>query len=68
MAAEVSVRNDEPEVGRTTGPIFGGTQTGAGIAFDVTADGKRFLAIVPPEQGSSTQLTLVQNWPAALRK
>jgi hypothetical protein len=41
---------------------------GTGVTFDVTTDGKRFLAIVPPEQGSSAPLTWVQNWTAALRK
>jgi Tol biopolymer transport system component len=68
MAREVSVKNDELAVGRTTGPIFGAIKIGPGTTFDVTADGKRFLAIVPPEQGSSAPLTLVQNWPAALRR
>ena len=68
MATEISLNKGELEVGRTTGPFFGGMQTGNGYPFDVTADGKRFLAIVPPEQGSSASLTWVQNWPAALRK
>jgi eukaryotic-like serine/threonine-protein kinase len=35
--------------------------------YSVTKDGQRFLAITPSEGGSQT-LTLVQNWPAELRK
>ena len=31
-----------------------------------TPDGKRLLAVVPGEQGAGDQLTLVQNWPAAI--
>ena len=35
--------------------------------YSMTKDGQRFLAITPSEGGSQT-LTLVQNWPAELRK
>jgi Tol biopolymer transport system component len=68
MATEVSLSKGELEVGRTTGPIFGGMVLGLGNRYDVTADGKRFIALVAPEQGSTAPLTLVQNWPALLRK
>jgi hypothetical protein len=39
-----------------------------GFQYDVAADGKRFIAIVPSEQSSTAPLTLVQNWLAGLRK
>jgi hypothetical protein len=35
----------------------------------VTADGKRFLAAVPPgQQATQTPITVVLNWQAALQK
>ena len=36
--------------------------------YDATADGQRFLAIVPQEQTRSAPLTLVQKWTAGLKK
>jgi serine/threonine protein kinase len=37
--------------------------------WDVTADGKRFLAAVPPgQQATQTPITVVLNWQAALQK
>jgi Tol biopolymer transport system component len=36
--------------------------------YDVTRDGKRFIAIQPAEGETSEPLTLIANWPAALRK
>jgi hypothetical protein len=37
--------------------------------WDVTADGKRFLAAVPPvQQTTQTPITVVLNWQAALQK
>jgi dipeptidyl aminopeptidase/acylaminoacyl peptidase len=68
MATEIKASKDSLEVGATTGPFFGGITVGSGRPFDVTADGKRFIAVVAPEQGSPAPLTLVQNWPALLRK
>jgi serine/threonine protein kinase len=68
MAAEIKVSKDTLDVGGTMGPFFGGITVGNGRPFDVTADGKRFIAVVAPEQGSTAPLTLVQNWPALLKK
>jgi hypothetical protein len=37
--------------------------------WDVTADGKRFLAAVPPAQRTAqTPITVVLNWEAALKR
>ncbi len=38
-----------------------------GREYSPTRDGQRFIAVMPSE-GSSQQLTLVQNWPAELKK
>ena len=68
MATEVSQKRDEFEIGGTKGPIFGGMALGNEVPYDVTADGKRFIALVGTEQGSSAPLTLVQHWAAGLKK
>jgi eukaryotic-like serine/threonine-protein kinase len=36
--------------------------------YDVSADGQRFLVNTFVEESTSTMMTLVVNWPAALRK
>jgi hypothetical protein len=66
-AAEVTEKGDTLAVGAIT-PLFGALQMGTGYRYDVSADGQRFLAIVPPEQPNSAPLTLVQNWIAGLKK
>jgi Tol biopolymer transport system component len=38
------------------------------LTFDVTGDGKRFLAAVPVEQDAKTPLTVELNWEAGLKK
>jgi len=69
MAAEVKENGSTLETGKIGGPFFGGMPVGNGMTYDVSADGQRFLAIVPPEQQStSAPLTLVQNWVAGLKK
>ena len=69
MATEFSAGKDGFGVGKTTGPLFGGMPNGPlGFRYDVTTDGKRFLAIIPAEQSNLAPLTLVQNWAAGLRK
>jgi hypothetical protein len=42
-----------------------GRQAGA---FDVTADGKKFLIHSGGQKEGNEPLTLVQNWPAELKK
>jgi Tol biopolymer transport system component len=41
---------------------------GGNLAWDVTADGERFLVGVPVVRSTSRILDLVVNWPASLRK
>jgi len=43
----------------------------ANNGWDVTGDGKRFIMIVPPSQGTpttTTPITVVLNWQADLKK
>ena len=67
MAAEVDtkggafeVKKVEPLVGPMVGP------TGSDY-YDVSADGQRFLTLVPVEGKTDTPLTVVQNWTAGLK-
>jgi hypothetical protein len=69
MAAEVKGNGSSFEVGAVrplfeTRPYFG---LYTANLFDVTADGQRFIVAYDPQQ-SSPALTLVANWPAALKK
>ncbi len=62
MAAEVTISNGTLEVRRVQ-KLFGGVSRG----YDVSADGQKFVA--PDDSiASSPPLTLLQNWPAVLRK
>jgi serine/threonine protein kinase len=63
MAAEVVARNGTLEVGRVQ-KLFDGVIR---FAYDVSADGQKFL-VVDDGATSSRPLTLLQNWPASLRK
>ena len=38
------------------------------IQFDVTPDGQRFLILFPMAKKASSLITVVLNWPAALKK
>jgi Tol biopolymer transport system component len=69
MAAQVNGQGPGVEVG----PVRMLFQTRAKTidtryAYDVSADGQRFLVITPVEQTTSAPLTLVVNWPALLKK
>jgi serine/threonine protein kinase/Tol biopolymer transport system component len=66
-AAEVSFKGGTLETGEAR-PLFVPVRTGIGYAYDVSADGQRFLTIGLPEQPNSQPLTLVQNWMAGLKK
>ncbi len=48
-------------------PVFGGKPAPRGTS-DVTSDGKRLLYAVPVEESGSTELRLVSDWTAELRK
>jgi serine/threonine protein kinase len=68
MAAEVAEKGSALDVGRVT-PLFPTSlRLGSGFPYDVSADGRRFLLIVPPEGSDSEPLKLVQNWTALLKK
>ena len=66
MAAEVAERNGTLEVGRVQ-KLFDGIVTTRGIAYDVSADGQKFL-VVDDGVAAARPLTLLQNWTASLRK
>ncbi len=69
MAAQVNGQGSAFEVG----PVRTLFQTRAKTvdtryAYDVSADGQRFLVITPVEQTTSAPITLVVNWPGLLRE
>jgi len=66
MAAEMVITRVEVTIGAVR-PLFGPLLTNR-YMYDVSADGQRFLVVTPNEQAASEPLTLVQNWPAALKK
>ena len=74
-AAEISVNGSALELGAVH-PLFkvdavtnvGGMKDINGSAYDVTADGQRFLVIVFAEDTSHYPVTFVVNWDATLRK
>jgi Tol biopolymer transport system component len=66
MAAEVMIKGGEIQTGEVR-PLFGPLPIGNGYQYDVSADGQRILAVTPREN-ASVPLTLVQNWPALLKK
>lgn len=66
MAAEVSVRNGTLEVGQVRKLLDG--IVSRGIPYDVSADGQKFLVVDDGTAVAAPPLTLVQNWPGAMRK
>jgi hypothetical protein len=66
MAAEVAERNGTLEIGKVQ-KLFDGLVTVGALTYDVSADGQKFLVV---DQGATTTraLTLLENWPATLRK
>lgn len=66
MAAEVAARNGTLEVGRVQN-LFDDIDTAHGSAYDVSADGQKFLVVDDGVSGTRP-LTLLQNWTASLRK
>jgi serine/threonine protein kinase len=67
MAADVDTRGSELEIDAVR-PLFGPVPFGNGYQYAVSGDGQHFLAIMPNEQSTPEPLTLVQNWPAGLKK
>jgi Tol biopolymer transport system component len=66
MAAEFTVKDGKIQNGEVR-PLFGPLLTGNGYQYDVSTDGQRVLAVMP-RQNASELLTIVQNWPAGLKK
>jgi eukaryotic-like serine/threonine-protein kinase len=65
MSAEVTIKGATVEIGAVRS-LFSIPRGDGFPAFDVTADGQRFLFRAPPEERSGQQpLTLIQNWPTA---
>jgi Tol biopolymer transport system component len=67
MAAEVGYKGDVLEVVAVR-PLFGPIVVLQGHAYDVSADGQRFLARTAADLTNTGTLTLVQNWTATLKK
>jgi eukaryotic-like serine/threonine-protein kinase len=68
VAAEVTAQGDGFQV-EAVRPLFGIRGGGARYAYDVSPDGQRFLVNKRIEDHSpSSPLTVVVNWPAALRR
>jgi Tol biopolymer transport system component/DNA-binding winged helix-turn-helix (wHTH) protein len=67
MAAEVSFKGDSVEIGKVR-ELLGPVLPAFGYAYEVSADGQRFLAAVPTGQPAAEPLTVVENWTAGLKK
>jgi eukaryotic-like serine/threonine-protein kinase len=66
IAVDINAQGGKLEIGNSH-PLFGGRPLPEG-PFDMTRDGKRLLAAVAVDEKSSSQLTLVTNWFAELKK
>ncbi len=67
VAVEVNGSTDNLEVGEAHSLFPARRIFPIGNPFDVTADGKKFLLMMPPP-GSQSPMTLVMNWTSALEK
>lgn len=67
MAAEVAARNGTLEVGKLQ-RLFSGIPTSRGYPYAPTADGQKFIIVQGSAAESAPPLTLIQNWPALLRR
>jgi hypothetical protein len=66
MEADVRISGETVVVGAVRAVFTQVLPTG-GYAYDVSADGQRLLAAVPAAKAIQP-ITLVENWPAALKK
>src|SRR4029434_5266997 len=66
FAAEVAATEESFRVTRTSTLFATRPITGMGYPYDVSADGERFLFVTTSGE-SSSPLTLVTNWTAALK-
>jgi Tol biopolymer transport system component len=67
MAVEVNGRGTSFEVGKPR-MLFSAQPQGGAYPYDVTRDGQRFLIATSREAAAAAPLTLVVNWPAAVKK
>jgi len=67
MAVPVTVSGASLEPGVPV-KLFGPIPTLGGNTYEVSADGQRILTFAAPEEAPNEPLTLVQNWPATLKK
>jgi Tol biopolymer transport system component len=67
MAAAVNGRGTSFEVGAVR-PLFDTRQAGVRYAYDVTADGQRFLVNTAVEEADAAPITVVVNWTAGMRR
>jgi Tol biopolymer transport system component len=70
MAASVRETGAALEIGEAH-TLFSFPPTGVGISYDVSADGQRFLALLPPEvltNSANEVINVVHNWIAGLKK
>jgi hypothetical protein len=65
MAAEVGTTSGSFQVGAVT-PLFAAVVEDFAMPFDVSADGKRFVIAIAPQEQSSP-ITLLINWPELLK-
>ena len=66
MSAGIDVKGSSLEVGKIEA-LFGGLILGRGFLYDVSQDGQRVLAVVPPEGQPDEPLTVVMNFTAGLK-
>jgi Tol biopolymer transport system component/predicted Ser/Thr protein kinase len=66
MVGEVIIKGGEIQTSEVRS-LFGPLPVGNGFQYDVSGDGQRILAVMPRSNGSAP-LTIVQNWPAGLKK
>jgi Tol biopolymer transport system component len=68
VSSAISVNNGIPS-GSSPQPLFIlPPAIGVHTLYDVSADGKRFLAAVPPEDAAIEPLSVVQNWSVGVKR
>ena len=65
MSTAIDLNGSAPGVSKIE-PLFDAIAGFGG--YDVTADGQKILALLPPAGEAIEPLTVVQNWTAALKK
>jgi len=67
MAVPVKTSGTSLEPGVSV-KLFGPISGIGGNNYDISPDGQRILTLAAPEESANERLTLVQNWPASLKK